>query len=114
MAEYVYKNLESMLPELEDLEAKGIFDKNELRTIVKKRTELEYKLQRRVVEKKDFLKYLEYELNVDSLRRKRMQRMGLKPKHTTAEIGINKRMHHVFQASRTRLSLFLHIILYDV
>ena len=29
------------------------------RTIVKKRTELEYKLQRRVVEKKDFLKYLE-------------------------------------------------------
>ena len=34
MAEYVYKNLESMLPELEDLEAKGIFDKNELRSVL--------------------------------------------------------------------------------
>ena len=29
-----------------------------LRIIIKKRTEMEYKLQRRVVEKEDFLKYL--------------------------------------------------------
>ena len=31
MAEYVYQNLEGMLPELEDLEKKGIFERNELR-----------------------------------------------------------------------------------
>eukprot|EP00794_Sanderia_malayensis_P009213 gene9213-10187_t len=97
MAEHVFQNLEGMLPELEDLERTGIFNRTELRTIVKKRTDLEYKLQRRVVEKEDFLKYLQYELNVDSLRRKRAHRLGLKTKYSVAETGIIKRMHYVFQ-----------------
>jgi len=98
MAEYVYQNLEGMLPELEDLEKKGIFERNELRVIIKRRTEMEYKLQRRVVEKEDFLKYLQYELNVDALRRKRMQKLRMNPQqHTAAEAGLVKRMHHVFQ-----------------
>lgn len=85
------------MPELEDLERNGIFSRSELRIIIKKRTDMEYKLQRRVVEKEDFLKYLQYELNVDSLRRKRVQKLALKKKHSAAEIGIARRMHYVFQ-----------------
>lgn len=48
--------LERMVPELEDLEEKGYFSKQELREIVKKRENFEYALKRRPPLKADFLR----------------------------------------------------------
>ncbi|RKP11864.1 U3 small nucleolar RNA-associated protein 6-domain-containing protein, partial [Piptocephalis cylindrospora] len=75
MAETVQYALESMIPELEDLEEKHLFVKQEIQSIVKKRTKLEYALRRPSPKKTDFLKYIEYELNLEALRKKRKARL---------------------------------------
>ncbi|CAI2178251.1 11600_t:CDS:10 [Funneliformis geosporum] len=52
MAEKVQYYLEQMVPELEDLERKEIFTKEEIKSIIKKRTAFEYALKRRPAQKK--------------------------------------------------------------
>jgi U3 small nucleolar RNA-associated protein 6 len=69
MAEVVHRNLELMLPELEELERSGIFSPEEIKEIVRRRRSMEYKLQRRPVRKGDFLRAINYELNLDRLRK---------------------------------------------
>lgn len=98
MAETVQYYLEQMVPELEDLERKEIFTKvsfqleefscwrlkklkflffqEEIKSIVKKRTNFEYALKRRPAQIIDFLKYIEYEMNLDLLKKKRKNRLG--------------------------------------
>ena len=46
--------------------------------IAKKRSDFEHKLNARGSQPSDYARYAEYETNLDSLRRKRMKRMGLK------------------------------------
>ena len=96
MAEIVYQNLEGMLAELEDMQQKGIFDSKELTVIIKKRTDFEYKLQKRIVEKEDILNYLEYELKLNQLRKKREKKLKVK-KFSTSSIAGTKRVHSLFQ-----------------
>ncbi|ORY77112.1 hypothetical protein LY90DRAFT_399747 [Neocallimastix californiae] len=71
MADIVQMRLEQMLPEIEDLEKKKIFNKAELTSIINKRKRFEYFLARRIPKKIDFLRYIEFELNLDALRKKR-------------------------------------------
>ncbi|KAL9957450.1 hypothetical protein ACROYT_G039085 [Oculina patagonica] len=71
MAEYVQQNLEGMLPELEELERMGVFSSDEIKTIIRKRREFEYRLQKRIVQKTDFLRYMQYEINLVMLKKKR-------------------------------------------
>eukprot|EP00514_Thraustochytrium_sp_LLF1b_P007248 CAMPEP_0184531818 /NCGR_PEP_ID=MMETSP0198_2-20121128/13783_1 /TAXON_ID=1112570 /ORGANISM="Thraustochytrium sp., Strain LLF1b" /LENGTH=52 /DNA_ID=CAMNT_0026924267 /DNA_START=8 /DNA_END=163 /DNA_ORIENTATION=- len=47
MADNVQRELEGMIGELEDLEDRGLFDKDEIRSIVSRRRDFEYLLQRR-------------------------------------------------------------------
>lgn len=58
MADTVRAILEDMIPELEDLESKGYFNKAEVRRIVQKRTDFEYRLKRKAAVKADYLRYL--------------------------------------------------------
>ena len=58
------------MAELEDLEVRGIFDREEIRKIVRMRT-AEYRLQARAPDKMDYLRYIKYEYNLGCLRRKR-------------------------------------------
>ena len=50
--------MEDMVPELEDLEERGYFKKQEIKQIVKKRTQFEYLLKRPAAVKTDFLRCL--------------------------------------------------------
>lgn len=50
--------MEDMVPELEDLEERGYFKKQEIKQIVKKRTHFEYLLKRPAAVKMDFLRLL--------------------------------------------------------
>ncbi|RIA97455.1 U3 small nucleolar RNA-associated protein 6-domain-containing protein [Glomus cerebriforme] len=96
MAETVQYYLEQMVPELEDLEHKEIFTKEEIKSIVKKRTNFEYALKRRPAQIIDFLKYIEYEMNLDLLRKKRKGRLGIKGKVTISDYSIKRRIYHIF------------------
>ena len=82
MAEVVHRNLELMLPDLEELERSGIFSPEEIkyipyfnalyleiqpitvcREIVRRRRSMEYKLQRRPVRKEDYLQAIKVSIS---------------------------------------------------
>lgn len=76
MADTIQLVLEDMVPELEEWVKKGLFAKAEVKAIVQKRTFFEYRLKRKPPEKIDFLRYIEYETNLEKLRKKRRKKQG--------------------------------------
>eukprot|EP00126_Sphaerothecum_destruens_P005935 Sdes_comp19124_c0_seq1m9837 len=97
MAEAVQIQMEKMIPELEDLEEKGIFSKNEIKMIVKKRRDFEYSLRRRATEKENFLKYIEFEMNLESLRKTRKKRLAIRKKNSISDFSIPQRIHFIYR-----------------
>ncbi|EFJ19658.1 hypothetical protein SELMODRAFT_419083 [Selaginella moellendorffii] len=71
MADTVNAYLERMLPELEDLEKWGLFTRSEIKEVVRRRREFEYHLKRPSRIRDDFLRYVDYETKLESLRRLR-------------------------------------------
>uniref|UniRef100_A0AAQ4PK65 UTP6 small subunit processome component n=1 Tax=Gasterosteus aculeatus aculeatus TaxID=481459 RepID=A0AAQ4PK65_GASAC len=71
MAEIVQHRIEERIPELEQLERVGLFTKKEVKSIIKRATALEYKLHRLIVNKDDFIAYIQYEINILELIKKR-------------------------------------------
>ncbi|OQS02563.1 delta-1-pyrroline-5-carboxylate dehydrogenase 12A1, mitochondrial-like [Thraustotheca clavata] len=96
MADQVNYIMEKMIPELEDLQELQIFTKDEIRQIVQKRRDFEYTMKRQPLRKVDCLRYIEYELNLDALRRQRKKRMGLK-KTTLSDHAPITRVHNIFE-----------------
>ncbi|KAK9239501.1 U3 small nucleolar RNA-associated protein 6-domain-containing protein [Lipomyces kononenkoae] len=75
MAEKVRYYLEQTLPELEDLQKRGVFSKPEIASITRRRTDFEHRIHGRGANLLDFLKYAEFEMNLDLLRKKRFNRL---------------------------------------
>ncbi|XP_030533419.1 U3 small nucleolar RNA-associated protein 6 homolog [Rhodamnia argentea] len=71
MADVVQYRLERMVDELDDLERRGLFTRREIAEVVKQRRKFEYRLKRPSPLKDDFLAYIEYETQLDALRRLR-------------------------------------------
>jgi U3 small nucleolar RNA-associated protein 6 len=71
-------HLEHSVPELQDLLRKKIFTKEEITSIARKRSDFEHILAARGSKPADYARYAEYEMNLDALRKKRMQRKGVK------------------------------------
>uniref|UniRef100_A0A3P8W3V3 UTP6 small subunit processome component n=1 Tax=Cynoglossus semilaevis TaxID=244447 RepID=A0A3P8W3V3_CYNSE len=61
MAEIVQQRIEERIPELEQLERVGLFTKKEVKSIIKRATALEYKLHRVIINKEDFIAYIQPE-----------------------------------------------------
>ncbi len=57
MADTVRYLMEEMIPELEDMQKKRYFTKAEIKQIVRRREEFEYKLKRKAALKADFLRF---------------------------------------------------------
>ncbi|OLY85071.1 U3 small nucleolar RNA-associated protein 6 [Smittium mucronatum] len=116
MAEIIQYKLEGMIPELEDFEQKGVFTKEEIRLIVKKRTSFEYLIKARAPGLDDFIRYIEYESNLDLLRIKRRQRLGVTGKPTISDRAIKMRIINIFeraiQKHRGNIDLWLRYISY--
>ncbi|KAJ5156003.1 RRNA processing protein Utp6 [Penicillium capsulatum] len=70
--------LEQSVPELKEYERKNLFSQDEIKSIVKKRSDFEHKLNARGTKPVDFVRYVEYEMNLESLRKKRVKRMGIR------------------------------------
>eukprot|EP00854_Cymbomonas_tetramitiformis_P012564 gene12564-14848_t len=97
MADTVQYLLEEMIPELEDLEKRGLFSRAEIKQIVKKRTHFEYLLKRRATLKTDFVRYIHYETKLDELRRHRKKQQGEDAVHGLGDTGGIRRLHFIFQ-----------------
>lgn len=95
MADTVQVLMERMIPELEDLQEKKLFAADEIHQIVEHRREFEYMMRRVPLRKIDGLRYIEYELNLEALRKKRKARLGLVKMSLSDTAGI-KRVHAIF------------------
>ncbi|KAJ4365920.1 U3 snoRNP protein [Neocucurbitaria cava] len=72
--------LEQSATELNELERKKVFTREEIKSIAKKRSDFEHIINARGSHPSDYLRYIEFEKNVDALRRKRIKRLGVKYK----------------------------------
>uniref|UniRef100_A0A8V5H5S9 UTP6 protein n=1 Tax=Melopsittacus undulatus TaxID=13146 RepID=A0A8V5H5S9_MELUD len=97
MAERVEQRLEDRIPELEQLERVGLFTRKEVRAVLRKASALEYKIQRRALRKEDFITYIQYEVNLLELIKKRRARIGYSFKKDEIEHSILHRVHCLFR-----------------
>ncbi|KAF8971048.1 U3 small nucleolar RNA-associated protein 6-domain-containing protein [Flammula alnicola] len=96
--ERVHFQQEQMLDELKDLVEKNLFTEKETKQIMKKRTAFETALVRRVAKKADYLRYAAYEMGLEQLRRKRVERMKLPPAPATiSSYALVRRQFHIFE-----------------
>ncbi|PKA46701.1 hypothetical protein AXF42_Ash019684 [Apostasia shenzhenica] len=75
MADVVQYRLERMAEELDDLEHRGLIEREKISGIVKQRREFEYRLQRPSPLKQDFLAYIEYEKQLEAYRKCRKRQI---------------------------------------
>ncbi|CAH2242741.1 jg11899 [Pararge aegeria aegeria] len=97
MAEQVNQRIEGMINELEQMKRTNLYDDVEIKEISRKRKEFEYRIQRRLKEKDDFVQYIAFELTLledISLRRRQAK---LTEKRKDIEYSIAKRLNKVFK-----------------
>ncbi|KAF8928593.1 U3 small nucleolar RNA-associated protein 6-domain-containing protein [Dissophora ornata] len=116
MADTVQFYMEEMIPEMRDLEQKGIFSKKEITSILKKREKFEYALKRRISKKADFLRYIEYETNLEALRKKRRARMVNLTRQSISDYAGPRRISFIYRRCLTKfkgdISIWLQYINY--
>lgn len=102
MAEVVQQRIEDRIPELEQLERVGLFTKKEVKSIIKKATALEYKLHRLMVNKEDFIAYIQYEVNMLELIKKRRAHIHYHFKREEIEFSIIRRINSIFRRATNK------------
>nr|XP_056708230.1 U3 small nucleolar RNA-associated protein 6 homolog [Euleptes europaea] len=102
MAERIEQRIEDRIPELEQLERVGLFTRKEIKAVIKKTSALEYKIQRRALHKEDFISYIQYEINLLELIKKRRSRIGYSFKKDEIEYSIVQRIHGIFKRATTK------------
>ncbi|KAJ8283687.1 hypothetical protein COCON_G00025370 [Conger conger] len=102
MAEIIQQRIEDRIPELEQLERVGLFTSNEVKAMIKKATALEYKLHRVTISKEDFITYIQHEINVLELIKKRRSRIGYHFKREEIELTIMQRINNVFRRATAK------------
>ncbi|EFI28182.1 U3 snoRNP protein [Coprinopsis cinerea okayama7 len=94
---------EQMLPELKDLVEKNLFTEKEIKQIIKQRTVFESSLVRRVAKKSDYIRYISYEMDLEKLRKKRIERLDLpKSPSTISDYAFVRRQFLIFERALKR------------
>ncbi|KAF3919276.1 hypothetical protein ABW20_dc0106475 [Dactylellina cionopaga] len=88
--------LEQGLPELQELERKKIFTKEEIQSISRKRSHHEHRIAAARCKPADFLAYATFEMNFDALRHKRTKRLNIRLKGSSNHLG-TRRIFFIFQ-----------------
>ncbi|XP_043477850.1 U3 small nucleolar RNA-associated protein 6 homolog [Leptopilina heterotoma] len=97
MAEFVEKRCEDMILELEQMERIKLFDKNEVRGIAKNRKEHEYKIERHTKCKEDYLRYIQYEMDLLKLVKQRREKLGITQKKSSIDYAIANRVNRLYK-----------------
>mmetsp|Transcript_11449 Transcript_11449/g.28191 ORF Transcript_11449/g.28191 Transcript_11449/m.28191 type:complete len:804 (-) Transcript_11449:173-2584(-) len=102
-SDLVASRMEGMIPELEELQALKLFSKPEIKKIVRARSDFEYRMQRKSPNKIDFLRYIEYELNLEALRKARKRRLNIE-KASKTDYACVRRVSHIYERLLRRFS----------
>lgn len=94
--------LEQCVPELKDLQEKSIFDRNEIGKIMHRRTEFEQRICARGPQKVDFIRYAEYEMRVEELRKRRAKRLRITGRPTISDWAGLRRIFFIFDRATRR------------
>ncbi len=103
MAETAVLRLEEMLPEVVHLEERGVFSKDELRTIMNARRKFEYAICSRSVTLQDYMQYIQHEIDIECLRRKKFETLNIKMT-VTKDMSIVQRIHTLFNRCLDKFS----------
>eukprot|EP00042_Codosiga_hollandica_P053722 m.710506 g.710506 ORF g.710506 m.710506 type:complete len:205 (-) comp58760_c0_seq9:2529-3143(-) len=95
MGEVVQERLELQLDELHHLYRAAIFTRQQIRDIVKRRKMFEYALKKRTTPLGDYLRYIQYELNLEHQRRQRKLELNI-TQRGASDFSIIKRVHNIF------------------
>lgn len=76
---------EQSVPELQEFARKAIFTREEIASIARKRSDFEHILNARGSKPQDYARFAEYEMNLESLCRKRVKRLGIKTSNHTGK-----------------------------
>lgn len=87
--------MQDMVPELDDLRRKRIFSDDELKQIIKRRRDFEYLMKRMPNRVQDYLNYVQYEVALECLRRRRNRSLKWRKKTVSDYAGVN-RVHSIF------------------
>ncbi|KAK6360714.1 U3 snoRNP protein [Orbilia blumenaviensis] len=93
--------LEQGLPELQKLERKKIFTKEEIQAISRKRSHHEHRIAAARCKPADFLAYATYEMNLDALRQKRMKRLSIRLRGSSNYSG-SRSIFFIFQRATNK------------
>uniref|UniRef100_A0A8D0AK64 UTP6 small subunit processome component n=1 Tax=Sander lucioperca TaxID=283035 RepID=A0A8D0AK64_SANLU len=103
MAEIVQHRIEERIPELEQLERVGLFTKKEVKSIIKRATALEYKLHRLIVNKEDFIAYIQVGcLNLSLILHHLKKNKEIKFKKEEIEFPVIHRINSVFRRATNK------------
>ncbi|KAK1461615.1 U3 small nucleolar RNA-associated protein 6 [Colletotrichum melonis] len=92
--------LERSVPQLREWEEKEIFTKDEIRTIVQKRSDYEHRILAPRSNPDDFTAYAKWEQSLESLRQKRCKRMKIG--HVTSQHTTQSRVLAIFDRAVSR------------
>lgn len=104
MAEFVQQSLEEMTSELQQLQRVELFSPQEVKSILKKRTTFEYKIQKQQKNKADFLGYIQYEVGVLSLLKIRREKIGYTHKKHEIDYAIAQRINKLYRILEHRFA----------
>ncbi|OXU21679.1 hypothetical protein TSAR_004042 [Trichomalopsis sarcophagae] len=97
MAEFVQKKIEDMRPVLEQMKNLKLFTDHEIRGITKKWRDHEYKLQRHTKSKEDYLRYIQYQMDLMKLVKQRREKCGITKKKTDIDFTIANKINHLYK-----------------
>lgn len=97
MAEVVQSHIEEMLPEVYELQQLGILSSAEGKSVIKTRTDFEYKMRRRISKKQDFIRFIDYEMKLEKLKQSRISKLGLNDVSEGAKYRSLQRIHFIYQ-----------------
>lgn len=94
--------MQDMVPELDDLRRKRIFDDDEIRQIVRRRRDFEYLLQRIPGKPQDYLSYVRYEVALQALRDRRAKKLGWRRRKSVSDFAGVRRVHKILERATSR------------
>uniref|UniRef100_A0A2R8ZJH5 UTP6 small subunit processome component n=1 Tax=Pan paniscus TaxID=9597 RepID=A0A2R8ZJH5_PANPA len=101
IAEIIQEHKEDQLPELEQLEHIGLFSHAEIKAIIKKASDLQYRIQGRALFKDDFINYVQHEINLFEQIQRRT-RIGYSFKKDEIENSIVHQVQGVFRSASAK------------
>jgi len=110
MADLVQRKIEAMLPDLEHWVKQELFTPQEVRAIVKKRRELEYKMTRKIPLRSDFKRAIDYESKLLKLTLSRQSTLNEEFEKSKHDFHVQSRIQDIF---RVALRKFDDIDLWD-